>query len=115
METTHNEFQAHYRYISHVIDFLTAFQDGRRILEQTSQNSINKLLRSLRMLRDTSDYFESFTKTELDHPDEPEYPDSPEDPESPGDPEGPKNWWPIKEEHQEANGDLVRDVVISNC
>ena len=61
METTCQEFQTHYRYISHVIDFLTAFQDGRRILEQTSQNSINKLFRSLRMLRDTYDYFESFT------------------------------------------------------
>ena len=62
------------------------------------------------MLKDTSDYFESFyTKTELDHPDEPEYPDSPEDPESPDDPEGPEGaddpegpepWWPIKEEQQ---------------
>jgi len=106
METTHNEFQAHYRYISHVIDFLTAFQDGRRILEETSQNSIDKLLRSLRMLRDTSDYFESFTKTELDHPEDPEYPESPEnpkiadDPEDPDDPEGPEPWWTIKEEQQ---------------
>ena len=36
-----------YRYISHVIDFLTTFQDGRRILEETEQNSIDKLLRSL--------------------------------------------------------------------
>jgi len=113
METTYQEFQTHYRYISHVVDFLTAFQDGRRILEVTSQNSVNKLLRSLRMLRDTSDYFESFTKTELDHPDEPEYPDSPEDPESPDDPEGaddpegPEPWWPIKEEHQEANNRAV--------
>ena len=61
------------------------------------------------MLRDTSDYFESFTKTELDHPEHPEYPESPEDPESPddpegpegaGDPEGPEPWWPIKEEQQ---------------
>ena len=62
------------------------------------------------MLRDTSDYFESFTKTELDHPYEPEYPDSPEDPESPDDPEGaegPEPWWPIKEEHQEANNRAV--------
>ena len=72
----------------------------------------------------TSDYFESFTKTELDHPEDPEYPESPEDAENPDDPEGPEGpddsegpepWWPIKEEHQEANGDLVRDVVISNC
>jgi len=78
METTYQAFQAHYRYISHVIDFLTTLQDGRRILEQTSQNSINKLLRSLRMLRDTNDYFESFTKTKLDHSEDPEYPDSAE-------------------------------------
>jgi len=99
METTYQEFPTHYRYISHVIDFLTAFQDGRRILEQTAQNSINKLLRSLRMLRDTSDYFESFTKTELDHP---EYPENPDDPE---DPEGPEPWWPTKEKQREANGD----------
>jgi len=28
METTHEEFQAHYRHISHIIDFLTAFNDG---------------------------------------------------------------------------------------
>ena len=108
METTHNEFQAHYRYISHVIDFLTAFQDGRRILEETSQNSIDKLLRSLHMLKDTSDYFKSFTKTELDHSKDPEYPESPEDPEGADDPEGPEPWWPIKEEHQEAND---RDLV----
>jgi len=116
METTYQEFQMHYRYISHVIDFLTAFQDGRRILEVTSQNSVNKLLRSLPMLRDTSDYFESFTKTELDHPEDREYPESPEDPESPDDPEGPEGphdpegpepWWPIKEEHQEANDRAV--------
>ena len=38
----------------------------------------------------------------------PEYPDSAEDPESPDDPEGPEPWWPIKEEHQEAND---RDLV----
>jgi len=104
METTYQEFQTHYRYISHVIYFLTAFQDGRRILEQTSKkNSVNKLLRSLRMLRDTHDYFESFTKTELDHPEDREYPESPEDPESPDDPEGPEPWWPIKEEKQQDN------------
>ena len=54
------------------------------------------------MLKDTSDYFESFTKTELDHPEDPEYPESPEGPD---DPEGPEPWWPIQEEHQEANGD----------
>jgi len=29
------------------------------------------------------------------------------------DPDDPEPWWPIKEEHQEANGDL--DAVISNC
>ena len=107
METTYQEFQTHYRYISHVIDFLTAFQDGRRILEVTSQNSIDKLLRSLRMLRDTYDYFEYFTKTELDHPESPEDPESPDDPEGADDPEGPEPWWPIKEEHQEANSGLV--------
>ena len=89
----HNEFQAHYRYISHVIDFLTAFQDGRRILEETSQNSIDKLLRSLHMLKDTSDYFKSFTKTELDHPEDPE------------DPEGPEPWWPLEVEQQEENNE----------
>jgi len=89
METTHEEFQAHYRYISHVIDFLTAFQDGRRILEETSQNSIDKLLRSLRMLRDASVYYESFTKREIDHPQDPVYPESPKDPENPHDPESP--------------------------
>ena len=34
------------------------------------------------MLRDhTSDYFESFTKTELDLPEDPEYPEGPDDPE----------------------------------
>ena len=96
METTYQEFQMHYRYISHVIDFLTAFQDGRRILEVTSQNSVNKLLRSLRMLKDTSDYFESFTKTELDLPEDPEYPEGPDDPE------GPEPWWPITEEQKQA-------------
>ena len=103
METTYEEFQTHYRYISHVIDFLTDFQDGRRILEVTSQNSINKLMRSLRMLRDTYDYFEFFTKTKFDHPEDREYPESPEDPESPDDPEGPEPWWPIKEEQQQDN------------
>ena len=96
METTREEFQAHYRYISHVIDFLTAFQDGRRILEETSQNSIDKLLRSLHMLKDTSDYFESLTKTELDLPEDPEYPEGPDDPE------GPEPWWPITEEQKQA-------------
>jgi len=74
METTHEEFQKHYRYISHVIDFLTAFQDERRILEETSQNSIDKLLRSLRMLRDTFGRFESFTETVLNHPQDPDVP-----------------------------------------
>jgi len=59
------------------------------------------------MLRDTYDYFESFTKTELDLPEDPEYPEGPDDPESPDDPDGPEPWWLIKEEHQEANNDLV--------
>jgi len=77
MQTTHEEFQAHYRYISHVIDFLTAFQDGRRILEETSQNSI-----------DNSEYPES--------PKDPESPHDPEGPVGPDDPEGPEPWWLIK-------------------
>jgi len=42
METTYEEFQIHYRYISHVIDFLTAIQDGRRMLEEISQHSTYK-------------------------------------------------------------------------
>jgi len=41
------------------------------------------------MLRDTYDYFKSFTKTELNHPEDPEYPESPDDPEGSDDPEGP--------------------------
>ena len=54
-------------------------------------------------IRDTYDYFESFTKTKFDHPEDREYPESPEDPESPDDPEGPEPWWPIKEEQQQDN------------
>ena len=52
------------------------------------------------MLRDTYDYFESFTKTELNHPESPEDPESPDDPEGPHDPEGPEPWWTIKEEQK---------------
>ena len=67
-------------------------------------------------MKDTSDYFKSFTKTELDHSEDPEYPECPEDPEGADDQKGPEPWWPTKEEHQEANDrDLVRDDVISNC
>ena len=45
------------------------------------------------MLRDhTSDYFESFTKTELDLPEDPEYPEGPDDPEP---------QWPITEEQKQ--------------
>ena len=71
METTHEEFQIHYRYISHVIDFLTAFQDGRRVLAETSQHSISELTKSLRMLEDTFDRFEYYAKLVL-NPDDPE-------------------------------------------
>jgi len=58
----------HYRYRSHIIDFITSFQYCHHILEETSQNSMDKLFRCSHMLRDTSDYFES--KTVLDHPEE---------------------------------------------
>ena len=78
METTYEEFQIHYRYISNVIDFLTAFQDSRRVIEKTSQSDIDNLLRSLHMLRDTSDHFESFTSTVHGRPEHPENPDFPQ-------------------------------------
>jgi len=68
METTYEEFQAHYRHISQVTDFLAAFQDSRRIREKSSQNSMDKLLRILRMLRNTSDHFESFYKYSTEDP-----------------------------------------------
>ena len=90
METTYEEFQTHYRYISHVIDFLTTFLDSRRIIEKISRSDIDNLLRSLHMLRDTSDHFESFTNTVHDHPEHPEGPE--------GEP-----WWPIEEEQPEEN------------
>ena len=73
METTYEEFQIHYRYISHVIDFLTAFQDGRRMLEETSQHSISELTRSLHAF----DQFTLFTKL-VQNPTDPENPESPE-------------------------------------
>jgi len=96
METTYEEFQTLFRYISHVIDFLTAFQDSRRIIEKTSQSDIDNLLRSLRMLKSTSEHFESFTSTVNDHPELPENPDFPQGPEDPlGEP-----WYPINEEQQ---------------
>ena len=99
METTYEEFQTHFRYISHVIDFLTAFQDSRHIIEKTSQSDIDNLLRSLHMLRDTSEHFESFTSTVNDHPELPENPDFPQGPEDPlGEP-----WYPIKEQETEEN------------
>ena len=47
------------------------------------------------MLKDTSDYFESFTKTELDFPEDPEYPEGPDDLE------GPEPWWPITDEQKQ--------------
>jgi len=102
METTYEEFQTHFRYISNVIDFLTAFQDSRRIIEKTSQSDIDNLLRSLRMLKSTYENFESFTSTVNDHPElpeQPEYPEGPEHPEGPEDPLG-EPWYPIKEEQQ---------------
>ena len=103
METTFEEFQIHYRYISNVIDFLTAFQDSRRVIEKTSQSDIDNLLRSLRMLRNTSDHFESFTNTVYDHPEQPEHPEFPEHPElGPEDPLG-EPWYPINEEETERN------------
>jgi len=77
METTSEEFQIHYRYISHVIDFLTAFQDGRRMLEETSQHSISELTRSLRRLLHAFDQFTLFTKL-VQNPTDPENPESPE-------------------------------------
>jgi len=109
METTYKEFQTHFRYISNVIDFLTAFQDSRRVIEKTAQSDIDNLLRSLHMLRDTSDHFESFTSTVHGHPEHPEYPEGPEYPEYPEypeHPEGPEDplgepWYPIKEEETE--------------
>jgi len=94
METTYEEFQTHFRYISNVIDFLTAFQDSRRIIEKTSQFDIDNLLRSLSMLKNIYENFESFTSTVNDHPELPEYPEFPQGPEDPlGEP-----WYPIKEE-----------------
>jgi len=40
-----------------------------------------------------SDYFQSFTKTELDHPEDPE------------DPEGPEPWLPLEVKQQEQNNE----------
>ena len=77
METTYEEFQIHYRYISHVIDFLTAIQDGRRMLEEISQQSISELTRSLRRLLHSFDQFTLFTKLVL-NPTDPENPEGPE-------------------------------------
>ena len=77
METTYGEFQIHYRYVSHVIDFLTAFQDGRRMLEETSQHSISELLKSLVRLLYIFNRFESFTTLVL-NPDDPKNPEGPE-------------------------------------
>ena len=93
METTHIEFRTHYRHISHIIDFLTAFNDGRWILDETSQNSIVELTRMLHMLKQTSDHLETFTK--FVH----EYPDDPEEPEDQFAREN-RETWPIVEEEQ---------------
>jgi len=103
METTYEEFQIHFRYISNVIDFLTAFQDSRRVIEKTSQSDIDNLLRSLSMLKNIYENFESFTSTLNDHPELPENPEFPEFPEqSPEDPLG-EPWYPINEEETERN------------
>jgi len=40
---------------------LTSFNDGRSILEETSQNSIVELTRMFHVLKRTSDYFETFS------------------------------------------------------
>jgi len=58
------------------------------------------------ILRNTSGHFESFTKTLHGHPEDPA--EGPENPEGSEDPEGQEPRWPIKEEHQEANG---RDIL----
>ena len=95
----YEEFQTHFRYISHVIDFLTAFQDSRRVIDKASQSDIDNLLRSLRMLKSIYENFESFTSTVSDHPELPENPDFPQGPEDPlGEP-----WYPINEEETERN------------
>ena len=83
METTYEEFQIHFRYISNVIDFLTAFQDSRRVIEKASQSDIDNLLRSLSMLKYIYENFEPFTSTLNDHPELPENPEFPEFPEHP--------------------------------
>jgi len=54
---------------------LTAFQDGRRVLEETSQHSISELTRSLRRLLHTFDRFVPFTKLVLNPADDPENPE----------------------------------------
>ena len=95
----YEEFQTHFRYISHVIDVLTAFQDSRRVIEKTSQSDLDSLLRSLRMLKSIYENFESFTSTVNDYPELPEQPEYPEQPEGPEDPLG-EPWYPIKEEQQ---------------
>jgi len=88
-----NEFQSHYNYISHIIDFLTTFNDRGRILEETSHHSIVELIRMLHMIKQKFEHLETFTKFVHDYP---------EDPESPEDPSAPKNpqIWPIVEEKQ---------------
>jgi len=97
METTHIEFRTHYRHISHIIDFLTAFNDGRWILDETSQNSIVELTRMLHMLKRTSDHCYTFTKFVHEYPEEQEDPFAPENTET----------WPIVEEQQKRDEDSL--------
>jgi len=63
---------------------LTSFNDGRSILEETSQNSTVELTRMFHMLKRASDYFETFTKFVHDYP---KYIEVPEDPFAPENPE----------------------------
>ena len=76
METTYEEFQSHYRHASKLIDFMSAFEDGRRVLEKTSKDSILDLIRVLNLLKSSFNNFEYLIKHVLHYPDE-------EDPEDP--------------------------------
>ena len=92
---THEEFQTHYRHISHIIDdFSTTFNDGRRIREETSQKSIVELTRMLHMLQQTADHFETSTKLVQS------YPEDPEGPQDPFAPENPETWLIVKGQRQ---------------
>ena len=69
---------------------MTAFNDWRRILEETLHHSIVELTRMLR----TADHFESFTK--IVH----SYPEDLEGPEDPFAPENPETWLIVEEEQR---------------